>query len=346
MSNPLPSFPESIGECELSASPACLRRDARKRASGRHKSKGMNHGLRRAGRCHQFLVPARGLACARDGRTGGGAGACRHRHCRPQYAGRRGARPQAAKEHSIRLLVGARLVTTDGFEAVCYPTDRAAYGRLCRLLTTGNRRAIKGQCHFTFEDMLAESEGQILIAVPPPRLTPDLPSACDTRSGRARPQSISPPPSPTAATSAGASASWPSLPRQTRTPLVATNDALYHHPDRKPLADVLTCIREKCTIAQAGYRLEANAERHLKPRAEMARLFARYPEAIARSLEIAERITLQPRGAALRIPRRAGAAGQDPASLPGGADLGSTPHGAIPTACPTRCARSSTRSWR
>ena len=65
------------------------------------------------------------------------------------------------------------------------------------------------------------------------------------------------------------------LAAQVRAPLVATNDVLYHDPARRPLADVLTCIREKCTIAEAGYRLEANAERHLKAGAEMARLFAR-----------------------------------------------------------------------
>ena len=82
------------------------------------------------------------------------------------------ARITAAKEHKIRLLVGARLVTTDGFEAACYPTDRAAYGRLCRLLTAGNRRAIKGQCHFSFEEMIAASEGQIFIALPPRQITP------------------------------------------------------------------------------------------------------------------------------------------------------------------------------
>ena len=69
-------------------------------------------------------------------------------------------------------LVGARLVTTDGFETVCYPTDRAAYGRLCRLLTHGNRRAPKGQCHFTFEEMLADADGQIFIVVPPRPLAP------------------------------------------------------------------------------------------------------------------------------------------------------------------------------
>src|SRR5437660_4954902 len=86
---------------------------------------------------------------------------------------------RAGKEHKIRCLAGARLVpgaeagasTTDGFEAVCYPTDRAAYGRLCRLLTAGNRRALKGQCHFSFEEMLAARAGQIFIVLPPRPLT-------------------------------------------------------------------------------------------------------------------------------------------------------------------------------
>ena len=99
-----------------------------------------------------------------------------------------------------------------------------------------------------------------------------------------------PPPSPTGATSAGDSGELAELARQTGAPLVATADALYHHPARRPLADVLTCIGAKCTIAEAGYRLEANAERHLKPAAEMARLFADYPQAVARTAEIAQRI--------------------------------------------------------
>ena len=73
-------------------------------------------------------------------------------------------------QDSLKLLVGARLVTTDGFEAIAYPTDRAAYGRLCRLLTSGNLRAKKGQCHLGFDEILAASEGQIFIAMPPPRL--------------------------------------------------------------------------------------------------------------------------------------------------------------------------------
>ena len=63
---------------------------------------------------------------------------------------------------------------------------------------------------------------------------------------------------------------------------------LYHAPERRPLADVVTCIREKCTIAEAGLRLSVNAERHLKPPEEMARLFDDFPDAIARTADIAE----------------------------------------------------------
>jgi error-prone DNA polymerase len=193
----------------------------------------------------------------------------------------------AAKEAGHRLLVGARLVTTDGLEAACYPTDRAAYGRLCRLLTLGNRRAPKGQCHLSFEDILAAAEGQIFIVMPPALDQPfaERLSALARRApGR---------------TYLGASVhcrgnerrhlgELAELAASSGAPLVATNDVLYHDPERRPLADVLTCIRETCTITEAGYRLEANAERHLKGAAEMARLFAQYPAAVSRTLDIAE----------------------------------------------------------
>ena len=72
-----------------------------------------------------------------------------------------------AKNRNIKLMVGTRLVTTDGFEVLAYPTDRAAYGRLCRLLTAGDLAAKKGECHLTFEQILGASEGQMLIAIPP-----------------------------------------------------------------------------------------------------------------------------------------------------------------------------------
>ena len=76
-----------------------------------------------------------------------------------------------------------------------------------------------------------------------------------------------------------------------RVPLLATNEVLYHHPARRPLQDVLTCIREKTTIDAIGKRLEANAERYLKPAHEMARLFRDVPEAIAETMRFADRIT-------------------------------------------------------
>src|ERR1700691_4685978 len=72
-----------------------------------------------------------------------------------------------ARKRNIKLLVGTRLVTTDGFEVLAYPIDRAAYGRLCRLLTAGNLKAKKGECHLTFEQILGTSDGQMLIALPP-----------------------------------------------------------------------------------------------------------------------------------------------------------------------------------
>jgi error-prone DNA polymerase len=195
----------------------------------------------------------------------------------------------AAKEAGIRLMAGARLVTGDGLESVCHPSDRVAYGRLCRLLTLGNRRAPKGQCHLSFEDILSAQEGQLFIVMPPRSIdrpfTGRLAALTQAAPGRVY---------------LGASflcrgderhrlGELAGLAAETRTPLVATNDVLYHDPARRPLADVLTSIREKCTIMDAGFRLEANAERHLKSGKEMVRLFAQYPEAVARSIEIVER---------------------------------------------------------
>ena len=82
-------------------------------------------------------------------------------------------------------------------------------------------------------------------------------------------------------------ASWT---RAAGAPIVATNDVLYHGPERRPLQDILTCVREHCAIHEAGFRLEANAERHIKTPDEMARLFERWPRAVERTVEIVERI--------------------------------------------------------
>ena len=194
----------------------------------------------------------------------------------------------AAKEAHLRFLPGARLDFLDAASVLVFPTDRAAYGRLSQLLTDGKRRAPKGECHLTLADLLAYGEGQQLIA-----LAPDEP-------GEAFAQQLK----ELAARFPGAAylaashlyrgddrkriARLGQLADEAATPLVATNDVLYHAAERRALQDVLTCIREGCTIAEAGFRLEANAERHLKQAAEMARLFRDRPEAIARTREIVE----------------------------------------------------------
>lgn len=67
----------------------------------------------------------------------------------------------------LPLLVGARLVLTDGLEMICYPQTRAAYGELSTLLSEGKLKAEKGECHLTLDDVLARSEDQIFIAFPP-----------------------------------------------------------------------------------------------------------------------------------------------------------------------------------
>ena len=255
-----------------------------------------------------------------------------------------------AKNRNIKLVVGTRLVTIDGVEVLAYPTDRAAYGRLCRLLTTGNLKAKKGECHLTFEQILGASEGQMLIAIPPVDLFSDntFPGRsaarneakwCAADPGSSEAQSLqrsrisgaafqsasrtrlnallAPHPGNELQFPHRLAALVHAAPRRTflagihyhrgdeprrlgllaelgeeiGAPLVAVNDVFYHVPERRPLLDVLTCVRKKCTMAEAGLRLSVNAERHLKSPAEMARLFARFPGAIARTIEIAKACT-------------------------------------------------------
>jgi error-prone DNA polymerase len=197
-----------------------------------------------------------------------------------------------AKKSGIRFLTGARLDFTCGAPSMlCLPADRLAYGRLARLLTRGQRRAIKGECHLTYGDLQNDGEGQVLIVVPPAILTAAFETwlqriAKDFRNNLFL--AVSRLYGPHDAKRLHRLAN---LARQARLPIVATGDALYHVAARRPLQDVVTCIREKCTLANAGLRLEANAERHLKAPREVARLFAAYPQAIVNTMEIIRRCT-------------------------------------------------------
>jgi error-prone DNA polymerase len=194
----------------------------------------------------------------------------------------------AAKTVGIRLVVGVRLDLKDGTSLLAYPQDRAAYGRLTRLLTLGKRRAPKGECHLDYADVAAHGEGQIVILLPSgenavadfaARVAADFPGRAYLAAHHLY-----------RGDDAVRLARLALVAERTGLPLVALGDVLYHIPERRPLQDVLTGIREHCTIAESGFHLAAHAERHLKPAAEVARLFRGHEEAVARSLEIVGRV--------------------------------------------------------
>jgi error-prone DNA polymerase len=198
---------------------------------------------------------------------------------------------QAARTARIRLVVGVRLDLTDGTSLLAYPQDRAAYGRLTRLLTLGKRRAPKGECHLEYADVVTYGEGQIIVALPPDDGSGDIAALATRIAADFRDRAYLAAHHLYRGDDAGRLARLAAIAAKTGLPLVAMGDVLYHVPERRPLQDVLTCIREHCTIAEAGFRLAANAERHLKPPAEMMRLFRGCKDALAKSLEIAGRCT-------------------------------------------------------
>jgi DNA-directed DNA polymerase III PolC len=230
------------------------------------------------------------------------------------------------KELALTYHPGARLVFADGTpDILAYPRDRAAWGRLCRLLTRGNLRAEKGECILLLDDLMEHIDGLELIVMEtstwelpsPPFLrkptSAPVPSLFGEEDVAARLRLVT-----KAKKKSGAQvdhllatlraaapgrvrlaasmlyrgndrarlARRAEIARRAKVPLIAVNDVLYHHPERRELQDVLTCIREHLTIDTAGRRLAVNAERYLKPPAEMARLFRDAPEAIAETLAL------------------------------------------------------------
>ena len=231
----------------------------------------------------------------------------------------------AARAMGLRPLVGARLDLADAPSVLAYPCDRAAYGRLSRLLTEGKARAGGGARRrspgagrsggepegrgspgngsrngseggagsggLSARDLLAAAEGMALIVLPPDRPAAGLPSflaswraAFPGRVWLALRRLLAAPPN-------DAREEWAvRAARAAGVPLVATNAVLMHRPGRRPVADVLTCLRAGRRIDEMGLGLLKNAERRLKSPEEMARLFRDRPEAVEATLEIAGRI--------------------------------------------------------
>ena len=196
-----------------------------------------------------------------------------------------------------KLIVGARLVLQDcPLDWVALPTDKPAYQRLSQLLSLGKRRAGKAECHLNLGDLLVHCRGMILIALPPATAPVDLTAvqhlalAPLQQMQRRYPGYVYLGAAPRYD---GTDQAWfdlcARLALRASTPMVAVGDVLMHRAARRPLADVLTCMRHHITIDQIGTKALLNAERRLKGAPDMARLFRRHPAAIQRSVEIAAR---------------------------------------------------------
>jgi error-prone DNA polymerase len=196
----------------------------------------------------------------------------------------------SAKGAKLRLLVGARLVLQDAPALVCYPENRAGWGRLCRLLSIGKARAKKGECTLNFADLLAHAQDQVFIAVPPPKLDDAFANFLSAAAQKMRGNLFLAAIRRYAPDDEARLYTLRDLAQSCRVTLIAANDVLYHNAEARVLQDVLRCIRHGCTIEEAGYRLEPNGERHLKPPEEMGRLFRKFPEAIKNQQEILARV--------------------------------------------------------
>ena len=224
----------------------------------------------------------------------------------------------AAKKLPIRLIPACRIDLIDGPSLLAYPTDIKAYERLSSLLTVGNLRAEKGECYLYKADVYQHSKGSKFIVLPPleldemfefdPTFIEDLKQYRDAFGEQLY---------------IGASRTYngddlkvlyriSQLSAQWNIPMVATNDVHYHHPMRRELQDVVTCVREKCTINGAGFRLHPNAERYLKTKDEMTRLFRKYPYAIRHAQEIADACTFSLSELKYRYPKEITTEGRTP----------------------------------
>ncbi len=195
----------------------------------------------------------------------------------------------AAKKLPIQFIPACRIDLLDGPSLLAYPTNLTAYSRLSALLTLGNLRAEKGDCHLYKVDVYNHKEDILFILIPPDTLNARFDYAEDFKEHAKEYRTVFGNALYMAATRSYSGDDAKRLRRLTQTgiPLVATGDVHYHEPNRRELQDILTCVKEKCTIHNAGYRLHQNAERHLKPIDELHRLFRQYPEAIHNALKIA-----------------------------------------------------------
>ncbi len=215
----------------------------------------------------------------------------------------------AAKDSNLKLLIGAEIAPIDAPRVVLLATDRAAYGRLARLLTVGRRRAPKGECELTLDDIAQHSEGLLAVVQSSHHAPRDgyfqyhdlFADRCyllaelhyGTNDAERLEQLIR-------------------LSKQTGLPLVAAGDVHYHVAQRMVLQHVLTAIRHNTTVEALGERLLPNAERHLRTLAEIQQVFVRVPDAVRRTMEVADRCSFSLNDLRYEYPKELAPTGQTP----------------------------------
>lgn len=197
---------------------------------------------------------------------------------------------EAQKATGVRSIAGTRVDLSCGRRLILLPTDRPAWSRLTRLLTVGKKRAGKGGCLLHWHDLASWSEGIIAILLPHEADADNLAALVDLKAvyGRRGYMALFQRRRPNDAVRIDA------LARQAGgagVRAVVTGDVLYHAPEARLLQDVVTAVREKCTVDELRYRREVNADRALKSPAEMVRRFANYPDALRASVDIANACT-------------------------------------------------------
>jgi len=203
----------------------------------------------------------------------------------------------AAKRLGIRIIPACRLDLIDGPSLLAFPIDLGAYARISNLLTVGNLRTEKGKCDLYKADVYHYAKGTIFIVLPPASLNEafDFEPSVEKQLREYR-ETLQENLFIAASRAYGGDDMKQlhriqALAKTLKVPMVATNDVHYHHPLRRELQDVVTCVREKCSIHNAGFRLHPNAERYLKSQEEMIRVFRQYPDAIRQTKRIEEACT-------------------------------------------------------
>ncbi len=196
----------------------------------------------------------------------------------------------AAKEAGLPFAPGCRIVFADATpDILIWPQNREGWGTLCELLTLGKRRTSKGECELYLKDLIGHG-GNLLMAIMPNRLNKALKTCVATLAEHFASHLHLAITRNHGTSDQRRMARLARLAEEHSIPIIAIGDVLYHHPERRPLQDVLTCIREHQTLSAVGTRLNPNAERHLKPAHEMLRLFAGYEHAVIRTLALFQRI--------------------------------------------------------